>query len=119
MSLLGVWTKTPGRAAGRPPPPLAGRADRGRDNVPLLYPLTLVGRANHATGSLVGIDADDLDLAEVFRPGFHPVEVELVAGHQAIIRADRDLDRLVLSVDPGDFTTYGRRALGPFDPGDV
>src|SRR5947209_16312128 len=111
MSLLGVWTKTPGRAAGRAPPPLAGRADRRRDNVPLLYLLALGRRADHPADGLVGIDGDDLDLAEEFGPGLHPVEEQLVAGDQPVIRADRDLDRPVLGIDAGDFSMHGGRAV--------
>src|SRR5947208_2806591 len=117
MSLWGVWTKTPGRPAGRPPP-LACRADRGRDNVPLLYSHVVDGRADHLADRLVGINFDDLDLAQEYGPGCLPEEEQLVAGHQAVIRADRDLDRPVQGIDPGDFAVHGRRALGPLDRGD-
>src|SRR3954470_13988384 len=124
MSLLGVWTKTPGRPAARlppppPPPPLAARPDRGRDNVPLLYLLAVDGRADHAADGLVGIDGDDLDLAEELGPGTDPVEEQLVAGHQAIVRAERDLDRPVLGVDPGDLAVHRRRALDALERADV
>src|SRR3954470_14171503 len=111
MSLLGDWTKTPGRPAGRAPPPpaLAARPDRGRDKVPLLYLLALSGGSDHPADRLVGIDGDDLDLTEELGTGLHPVEIKLVAGDQTVIRADRHLDRLVLVVYPGDFALYRGR----------
>src|SRR3954454_1819329 len=97
-SLLGVWTKTPGRPAGRaaarpPPPPLAARPDRGRDNVSLLYLLALDGRADHTADGLVGIDGDDLDLAKELGPGLDPVKEELMAGDEPVVGTDRHLDR--------------------------
>src|SRR6185437_13960438 len=117
MSLLGVWTKTPGRPAGRlplpPPPPLAARPDRGRDNVTLLYLLALDGRTDHAAGRLVGIDGDDLDLAEELGTRLHPVEEQLMTGDEAVVRADRDLDRAVLVVDPRDLALHGGGVLEP------
>src|SRR3954470_20241470 len=113
MSALGVWTKTPGRAAARPPllPPLAARPDRGRDNVPLLYLFAVDGRADHATDGLIGIDGDDLDLAEEFGLGLDPVEEQLMAGDQAVVRADRRLDRPVIGLHTGDFALHAGRAL--------
>src|SRR4051812_30798594 len=120
MSLLGVWTKTPpARAAGGLPPPLAARPDRGRDKVPPLYLLALVGRADNLTDGLVGIDAEDLDLAEEFRSGTLAEQVELVPGDQAIIRADGDLDHPVLTVDPGHLAPHRGRALDALEGADV
>src|SRR3954451_9660900 len=121
MSLWGDWTKTPGRPAGRlpPPPPLAARPDRGRDNVPLLYFFAVDGRADHAADGLVGIDGDDPDFAEEFGLGLDPVEEQLMAGDQAVVRADRDLDRSVVGLHPGDLPLHAGRTLEALDGGDV
>src|SRR3954447_8811757 len=111
MSLLGAWTRTPGRrpaagraaagrAAGVAAGALAPRFDRRRDNVPLLYLLALVGVSVYPAHGLVGIDGDDRDFADIFGPRLLPEHVELVAGKDAVTRPDRDLAPTVRRVDP-------------------
>ena len=72
--------------------------------------------ADHLAHGLVRIDGDDADLAEVLRPGLGPVEVELVAGDQAIIRADRQLDPpvppIVSTICSGTPLSSARASLG-------
>ena len=77
MSLLGAWTRTPGRrgaAARVVVEALEPRPDGRRDNVALLYLLALKGVANHPPHGLVGLDRDDLDFPQVFGAGFRPVD---------------------------------------------
>src|SRR6266511_3841302 len=90
-SLRGAWTKTPGRLAEALPASTLERPERGRDMVALLNLDAVEDPADQLAHGLVRIDGEDADLAKVLWPGLGPVEVELVAGDQAIIRADRQL----------------------------
>ena len=83
ISLLGAWTSTPGRragAAGRTAgvDALDPRLDRRRDNVALLYLLTLVGCPVDPPHRLVDVDIDDRDLAQVLGPGRRSHQVQLM-----------------------------------------
>src|SRR4051812_29823098 len=93
MSLLGVWTKTPGRAPARPAGALL-RPERGRDIVALLNLLAVDGVADDGGDRLVGVDDGDLDLAEVFGHRLGPEEVELHADEDPVVGTDGDLHRL-------------------------
>src|SRR5437868_7941608 len=121
MSLLGDWTRTPGRrgaAARVVVDALEPRDDGRRDNVALLYLLALEGVADHARHGLVGIDRDDPDLTQVFGAGAGAVERQLVTHDQAVVGADGHLDAAVGGVDPLDLPRDRRRALHPFDLAD-
>src|SRR4051812_14249091 len=113
MSLLGVVTKTPGRPPGRARTaglaPLPRVEERGRDNVVLLYLFPADRVTDHVGRRLVGVDRDDLDLADVLGPGLDAEDVEFLADGEAVVRADRDLHRAPGRVELGDLPLYGRR----------
>jgi hypothetical protein len=74
MSLLGDWTKTPGRrpdatVEDRPDgdAALEPRLDGRRDNVALLYLLALVCVADYLQDRLVRLNRDDPGFSDVFR----------------------------------------------------
>src|SRR5579875_2589865 len=98
MSLLGAWTKTPGRrgaAARVAVEPLEPRVDGRRDNVALLNLLALDGTSLDPHDRLVGVDGDDLRPPQVLGAGLGAVDEQLVAVDQTVIGADADLEPLV------------------------
>src|ERR1700728_811566 len=108
MSLLGDWTKTPGRrpAAGaeRPEAALELRLDGRRDNVALLYFLALVCVADHLGDGLVGISRDNRDFCNVLGTRLEAVDVQHMAHDEAVVGTDRQFEHPVGRIDFLDFT---------------
>src|ERR1700747_3006898 len=86
MSLLGAWTKTPGRrwaGARVGAEPLKPREEGRRDNVALLNLLALDGIAHDPHDGLIGVHGDDLPPAQVLGAGLGAGEEQLVTDDQA------------------------------------
>ena len=91
MSLLGDWTKTPGRRPAeatvddRPDgdAALEPRLDGRRDNVTLLYLLALVSIADHLQDGLVRFNRDDPGCSDIFRAQAGAEDVQLMARRPA------------------------------------
>src|SRR5262245_46157043 len=124
MSLLGAWTKTPGRRGAAAAPRVAvaalePRDDGRRDNVTLLYLLALDGISQDPHDGLVGIHGDDLPLAQVLGAGRGAVEEQLVADDQSVVGADADLQPLVGRIDLRHLAGDRRRVRQAPDLADI